>query len=67
VFNERFQVPALVGKITRPGVVVAPPGYWRKLSYAGNTINAATSATFTDMGHAAIVEMLCCSGQLATC
>jgi anaerobic selenocysteine-containing dehydrogenase len=57
VFNERgsFQVPAIISEITRPGVVVAPLGYWRKLSHAGNTINAATSATFTDMGHAAIV------------
>jgi anaerobic selenocysteine-containing dehydrogenase len=57
VFNDRgaFQVPAKVSDITRPGVVVAPLGYWRKLSHAGNTINAATAATFADMGHAAAV------------
>jgi len=56
VFNDRgtFQVPAIVNNMTCPGVVVAPLGYWRKLSCAG-TINAATAATFTDMGHAAAV------------
>ncbi len=57
VFNDRgtFQVPALVSDITRPGVVVAPLGYWRKLSHAGNTINAATADVFADMGHTAAV------------
>ena len=57
VFNDRgaFQVRAHVSDITRPGVVVAPLGYWRKLSAAGNTINAATASTFADMGRAAAV------------
>jgi anaerobic selenocysteine-containing dehydrogenase len=57
VFNDRgaFQVPAYISDVTRPGLVVAPLGYWRKLSHAGNTINAATSGTFADMGHAAAV------------
>ncbi len=41
--------------MTRQGVVVAPLGYWRKLNPAGGTVNAATSATFTDMGHTAAV------------
>jgi anaerobic selenocysteine-containing dehydrogenase len=57
VFNDRgtFQVSADVSDITRPGVVVAPLGYWKKLSHAGNTVNAATSGSFADMGHAAAV------------
>ncbi|MEM9979803.1 MAG: molybdopterin-dependent oxidoreductase, partial [Cyanobacteria bacterium P01_D01_bin.2] len=57
VFNDRgtFQAPALVNDMTRQGVVVAPLGYWRKLNPAGGTVNAATSATFTDMGHTAAV------------
>jgi anaerobic selenocysteine-containing dehydrogenase len=56
VFNDRgsFQVTAKVTDDTRPGVVVAPLGYWRKLSRTG-TVNAATSPTFADMGHAAAV------------
>lgn len=56
VFNDRgkFQVPAIVNDMTRPGVVVAPLGYWRKLS-RNNTINAATAAEFADMGHTAAV------------
>lgn len=57
VFNDRgaFEVPAQISDMTRPGVVVAPLGYWRKLSHAGNTINAATAALFADMGHTAAV------------
>lgn len=57
VFNDRgeFQVPAQVSDIVRPGIVVAPLGYWRKLSHADNTINALTSATFGDLGHVAAV------------
>jgi anaerobic selenocysteine-containing dehydrogenase len=53
--TEERSASAKVSDITRPGIVVAPPGYWCKLSHAGNTINAATAATFTDMGHAAAV------------
>ncbi|MBT9316860.1 molybdopterin-containing oxidoreductase family protein [Leptothoe spongobia] len=57
VFNDRgiFQAPAMINDMTRQGVVVAPLGYWRKLNPAGGTVNAATSATFTDMGHTAAV------------
>lgn len=57
IFNERgtFQAPAMVNDMTRKGVVVAPLGYWRKLNPARGTVNAATSGTFTDMGHAAAV------------
>jgi anaerobic selenocysteine-containing dehydrogenase len=56
VFNDRgsFQVAAKVTDDTQPGVVVAPLGYWRKLSRTG-TINAATSPKFADMGHVAAV------------
>ncbi|MBD1893007.1 molybdopterin oxidoreductase family protein [Coleofasciculus sp. FACHB-SPT9] len=57
VFNDRgaFQVPAHVSDITRLGVVVAPLGYWRKLSHAANTVNAATSSAFADLGRVAAV------------
>jgi anaerobic selenocysteine-containing dehydrogenase len=57
IYNDRgsFQVIAQVNDITQPGVVVAPLGYWCKLSLAGNTINAVTSTTFADLGHAATV------------
>lgn len=57
VLNDRgsFQVPAQVSDTTRPGVVVAPLGYWRKLSHAANTINAATSSAFADLGRVAAV------------
>lgn len=57
VFNDRgkFQVPARVSDTTRVGVVVAPLGYWRKLSHADNTVNAATSSAFADLGRVAAV------------
>ncbi len=57
IYNDRgsFQVPAMLNDMTSQGVVVAPLGYWRKISHTNNTVNAATSATFTDMGHAAAV------------
>lgn len=57
VYNDRggFQVPAMLSDMTRKGVVVAPMGIERKVSHADNTINAATAATYTDMGHAAAV------------
>lgn len=57
VFNRRgsFQVIAAVTDATQAGIVVAPLGHWRKLSKANNTINAATSAQFVDMGRAAVV------------
>jgi len=57
VFNDRgeFMAPAYVSDMTQPGVIVAPLGYWRKLNGAHNTLNAATSSAYTDMGHAAAV------------
>ncbi len=57
VYNDRgaFQVPATLNDMTRAGVVIAPIGYWRKISHANNTVNAATSATFTDLGRTAAV------------
>ncbi len=35
--------------------MVAPLGYWRKLSHAHNTVNAATSSAFADLGRVAAV------------
>ena len=35
-----------------PGVVVAPLGYWRKLSRSASTVNAANSPVFADLGRA---------------
>lgn len=57
ILNDRgeFQAPAFVSDMTQPGVIVAPLGYWRKLNGQHNTLNAATSSAFTDMGHAAAV------------
>ncbi len=57
VFNDRgdFQAPAYINDMTQPGIIVTPLGYWRKLNGAHNTINAATSSAYTDMGHAAAV------------
>jgi anaerobic selenocysteine-containing dehydrogenase len=57
VFNDRgaFQIVAKIDDATLPGVVVAPQGYWRKLSHAGNTVNVATSSAFADLGRAAVV------------
>ena len=57
VFNDRgaFQVVARVDDATLPGIVVTPLGYWRKLSRTANTVNVATSSTFADLGHVAVV------------
>jgi hypothetical protein len=45
----------LIFHLTQPGIIVAPLGHWRTLNQNSNTLNAATAATFTDMGHAATV------------
>ncbi len=52
VFNDRgaFEVTARVTDRTRPGVVVAPSIWWRKLSPGGENANAVTSAALTDFG-----------------
>ena len=55
VGNNRgsFTVAARVGDRTRPGVVVAPSIWWKKLSRDGNNANAVTSQALTDLGRAA--------------
>ncbi len=54
IFNDRgsFQAVARVSEITMPGVVVAPLGYWRKLSRSASTVNAVNSSTLADLGNA---------------
>jgi len=54
VFNDRgsFQAVAQVRDGVPPGVVVAPLGYWRKLSRSASTVNAANSPAFADLGRA---------------
>ncbi len=37
----------------RPGVVVAPSIWWRKLTPGGENANAVTSQALTDLGRAA--------------
>ena len=52
VFNDRggFAGDARITDDVNPGVVVATLGYWRQLN--NGTVNAISSAEFTDMGHA---------------
>jgi len=49
----RFTVTARVGDRTRPGVVVAPSVWWKKLSPDGNNANAVTGQALTDLGRGA--------------
>ena len=55
IFNDRgsFTVKAAVSDRTRPGVVVAPSVWWRKLSPDGRNANDVTSQATADMGGAA--------------
>ena len=54
VFNDRgeFHAVAQVSKDARPGVVVAPMGYWVKGSRNGYTVNAINPPAFADYGNA---------------
>ncbi len=54
IFNDRgsFQAMVRVSERTMPGVVVAPLGYWRKLSSSASTVNAVNSSRFADLGNA---------------
>jgi anaerobic selenocysteine-containing dehydrogenase len=54
VFNDRgsFKAQAHVSDAVRPGVVVAPMGYWRKFSRSNSTVNAANSCVLADLGNA---------------
>jgi anaerobic selenocysteine-containing dehydrogenase len=55
VYNDRgsFVVTARITERTRPGVVVAPSIWWRKLSPDGTNANMVTGQALTDMGRAA--------------
>lgn len=52
VFNDRgaFQVPASVTDRAKPGVVVAPSIWWRKLTPDDKGVNHTTSQALSDMG-----------------
>jgi anaerobic selenocysteine-containing dehydrogenase len=54
VFNDRgsFEAMATVTEAVSPGVVVAPLGFWRKLSRSRSTVNAANSPALADLGNA---------------
>jgi anaerobic selenocysteine-containing dehydrogenase len=55
IFNDRgaFMATARVTAKARPGVVVAPSIWWRKLAPGGENANAVTSQALTDLGRAA--------------
>jgi len=55
VHNDRgaFVANASVTDRARPGVVVAPSVWWRKLAPGGENANAVTSQALTDLGRAA--------------
>lgn len=55
IFNDRgsFVAAARVTGRTRPGVVVSPSVWWKKLSPGGENANAVTSQALTDFGRAA--------------
>ena len=55
VFNNRgsYTLKAVVSERTRPGVVVAPSVWWKKLSPDGRNANDVTSQAIADMGGAA--------------
>lgn len=55
VFNDRgsLLVTARVTTRARPGVVVAPSIWWRKLAPGGENANAVTSQALTDLGRGA--------------
>jgi len=54
VFNDRgsFEAVAHLSDAVRPGVVVAPLGFWRKFSRSNSTVAAANSPVLADLGNA---------------
>ena len=54
VSNDRgsFQAVARIDEDVMPGVVVAPLGYWRKLSAGEATVQAVNSGAYADLGRA---------------
>ncbi len=70
IFNDRgaFTATARVTDRTRPGVVVAPSIWWKKLSPDGTNANNVTGQALTDLGRAAtfydcLVEVEVLSGH----
>jgi anaerobic selenocysteine-containing dehydrogenase len=70
IFNDRgaFTATARVTDRTRPGVVVAPSIWWKKLSPDGTNANNVTGQALTDLGRAAtfydcLVEVEVLSGR----
>jgi anaerobic selenocysteine-containing dehydrogenase len=55
IVNDRgsFTATARVGDRSRPGVVVTPSIWWKKLAPDGANANAVTSQALTDLGRAA--------------
>ena len=55
IFNDRgsFTATARLNGRARPGVVVCPSIWWRKLSPDGENANAVTGQALTDLGRAA--------------
>jgi anaerobic selenocysteine-containing dehydrogenase len=54
IFNDRGSCVAVaqIKDTVMPGVVVAPMGYWRRLSLSNSTVNALNSSAFADLGNA---------------
>lgn len=52
VFNDRgeFRVAARLTERVKPGLVVAPSIWWRKLTTDGQGVNTTTSQSLSDMG-----------------
>lgn len=52
VFNDRgeFRLPARLSDRVKPGLVVAPSIWWRKLTPDGQGVNTTTSQALSDMG-----------------
>jgi anaerobic selenocysteine-containing dehydrogenase len=52
VFNDRgeFRLPAALTDRVKPGLVVAPSIWWRKLTPDGQGVNTTTSQALSDMG-----------------
>jgi anaerobic selenocysteine-containing dehydrogenase len=55
IYNERgdYLARAVISDKVKPGVVVSPSIWWRKLSPDGRNVNQTTSQAITDMGEGA--------------
>ncbi|CAN5277814.1 molybdopterin-dependent oxidoreductase [soil metagenome] len=54
VYNDRgsFEANVTISADVRPGVVVAPSGYWQRSTRKGATVHALTSPAMADLGRA---------------